>query len=96
MAGQDRIKLYPPVVPFRTGRLDVPGGHSIYYEQSGNRHGRPVVVVHGGPGGGSNPTMRRFHDPARYHIILFDQRGCGQSIPHASLDDNTTDRKSVV
>ena len=68
----------------------VSGGHEIYFEQNGNPLGQPVVVVHGGPGGGSNPTMRRFHDPSRYHIILFDQRGCGRSIPHASLDDNTT------
>ena len=90
MAGSERIKLYPPITPFRTGRFRVPGGHEIYFEQSGNPAGRPVVVVHGGPGGGSNPTMRRFHDPARYHIILFDQRGCGHSVPHASLTDNTT------
>ena len=90
MAGSERIKLYPPITPFRTGRFRVPGSHEIYYEQSGNPAGRPVVVVHGGPGGGSNPTMRRFHDPARYHIILFDQRGCGHSVPHASLTDNTT------
>ena len=90
MSGSERIKLYPPMTPFRTGRLRVPGGHEIYYEQSGNPSGRPALVVHGGPGGGSNPTMRRFHDPARYHIILFDQRGCGHSVPHASLTDNTT------
>ena len=90
MAGRDVLGLYPPIEPFRTGRLVVPGGHEIYYEQSGNPKGRPVVVVHGGPGGGSNSSMRRFHDPSRYHIILFDQRGCGRSIPHASLDDNTT------
>ena len=90
MAGREEYGLYPPIEPFRSGRLAVPGGHEIYYEQSGNPKGRPVIVVHGGPGGGSNGTMRRFHDPSRYHIILFDQRGCGRSIPHASLDDNTT------
>jgi proline iminopeptidase len=90
MAGREQLGLYPPIEPFRSGRLAVPGGHEIYYEQSGNPKGRPVIVVHGGPGGGSNGTMRRFHDPSRYHIILFDQRGCGRSIPHASLDDNTT------
>ena len=90
MAGRELLGLYAPIEPFRTGRLAVPGGHEIYYEQSGNPNGRPVVVVHGGPGGGSNGTMRRFHDPSRYHIILFDQRGCGRSVPHASLDDNTT------
>lgn len=85
-----RHTYYPPIEPFMTGRLDVAGGHSIYYEQSGNPAGRPVLIVHGGPGGGSNPTMRRFHDPSRYRIILFDQRGCGRSTPHASLENNTT------
>ncbi len=85
-----RHTYYPPIEPYMTGRLEVSGGHSIYFEQSGNPAGRPVLVVHGGPGGGSNPTMRRFHDPARYRIILFDQRGCGRSTPHASLEDNTT------
>ncbi len=86
----EKTVLFAPIEPFRSGRLDVPGGHQIYYEQSGNPAGKPVIVVHGGPGGGSNPTMRRFHDPSRYHIILFDQRGCGRSLPHASLDHNTT------
>ena len=90
MPGSERIGHYPPIEPFREGRLEVPGGHEIYFEQSGNPAGWPVLVVHGGPGGGSNPTMRRFHDPSRYHIILFDQRGCGRSIPHASLEKNTT------
>jgi proline iminopeptidase len=90
MAGRERYGLYPPIEPFREGRLQVSGGHEIYYEQCGNPAGLPVVIIHGGPGGGSNPTMRRFHDPSRYHIILFDQRGCGRSIPHASLEDNTT------
>ena len=90
MARRELLGLYPPIEPFRAGRLIVPGGHEIYYEQSGNPKGLPVIVIHGGPGGGSNATMRRFHDPSRYHIILFDQRGCGRSIPHASLDDNTT------
>jgi proline iminopeptidase len=90
MQGTERLGLYAPIEPFRCGRLDVPGGHQIYYEQSGNAAGQPVLVVHGGPGGGSNPTMRRFHDPSRYHIILFDQRGCGRSIPNANLEHNTT------
>ena len=89
MSASDRLKLYPPITPFRSGRLAVPGGHEIYFEQCGNPAGRPVLMVHGGPGGGSNPTMRRFHDPSRYHIVLFDQRGCGQSTPHASLENNT-------
>ncbi len=90
MSGPQLLGFYPPIEPFRSGRLAVPGGHQIYYEQCGNPKGRPVVVIHGGPGGGSNATMRRFHDPSRYHIILFDQRGCGRSLPHASIDDNTT------
>jgi proline iminopeptidase len=90
MADWDKSILYAPIEPFRSGRLEVSGGHQIYYEQCGNPSGKPVLVVHGGPGGGSNPTMRRFHDPARHHIILFDQRGCGRSLPNASLDNNTT------
>ena len=90
MSARERHGLYPPIEPFRDGRLRVSGGHQIYFEECGNRDGKPVLIVHGGPGGGSNPTMRRFHDPARYRIILFDQRGCGRSVPHASLQDNTT------
>ena len=85
-----RHVLYPRIEPYARGRLQVSGGHDLYYEQCGNPHGKPVVLVHGGPGGGSNPTMRRYHDPSRYRIILFDQRGCVRSTPHASLDDNTT------
>ncbi len=87
---RDRVGLYPPVEPYMQARMAVTGGHELYYEQSGNPNGIPVLVVHGGPGGGSNPTMRRCHDPARYRIILFDQRGCGRSTPHASLEHNTT------
>jgi len=82
--------LYPPLRPYKTGRLRVSDVHELYYEQSGNPKGKPVVFLHGGPGGGSNPSMRRFFDPARYRIVLFDQRGCGKSTPHASLEDNTT------
>ncbi len=82
--------LYPPLRPYKTGRLRVSAVHELYYEQSGNPKGKPVVFLHGGPGGGSNPSMRRFFDPARYRIVLFDQRGCGKSTPHASLEDNTT------
>jgi proline iminopeptidase len=85
----ERRSLYPPVEPHHSGHLDR-GGHSIYYEVSGNPQGKPVVFVHGGPGGGSSPNQRRYFDPQRYRIVLFDQRGCGQSRPHASLDDNTT------
>lgn len=90
MTSPERFGLYPPIEPYARGRLDVGDGHEIYYEESGNRAGQPVIVVHGGPGGGSNPTMRRFHDPARYRIILTDQRGCGRSLPNASLVANTT------
>jgi proline iminopeptidase len=64
--------------------------HSLYYEESGNPNGKPVVFLHGGPGGGTDGKQRRFFDPARYRIVLFDQRGCGKSEPHASLEDNTT------
>jgi len=82
--------LYPPLRAWRTGRLKVSARHEIYYEESGNPKGRPVVFLHGGPGGGTNPQMRRFFDPKRYRIVMFDQRGCGRSTPHASLDENTT------
>lgn len=85
-----RLTLYPPLEPYASGRLAVGDGHELYYEQCGNPDGQPVVVIHGGPGGGCNPTMRRVHDPLRYRIILFDQRGCGRSTPHASIDANTT------
>ncbi|WP_133485310.1 prolyl aminopeptidase [Aliiroseovarius marinus] len=83
-------RLYPPIDPFDRHMVDVGDGHKIYVEQSGNPDGIPVVVLHGGPGGGSSPAMRRFFNPRLYHIILFDQRGCGRSRPHASIDHNTT------
>ncbi|MEZ5892383.1 MAG: prolyl aminopeptidase [Parvularculaceae bacterium] len=82
--------LYPPIEPFDAGMLRVSGLHEIYYEVSGARNGKPVVVCHGGPGGGTTPSMRRYFDPERYRVILFDQRGCGKSRPHAELEDNTT------
>ena len=82
--------LYPEIEPFQTGRLKVSDVHEIYFEQSGNPEGKPAIFVHGGPGGGSNPAHRRYHDPSKYRIIVFDQRGCGQSTPYASLQDNTT------
>src|SRR5450755_1713715 len=82
--------LYPPIEPYKTGRLQVSPVHEIYYEESGNPSGKPVVFLHGGPGGGSDPKQRRFFDPERYRIVLFDQRGCGKSTPHASLVDNST------
>ncbi len=90
MTVRDRLDLYPPLAPFREYRLPVGGGHTLYVEECGNPNGLPVVILHGGPGGGSNPTMRRFHDPERYRIVLFDQRACGRSTPNASLDNNTT------
>lgn len=83
-------ELYPEIDPFDSGMLAVDDRHTLYYEQCGNPDGKPVVLLHGGPGGGSSPKMRRFHDPARYRIILFDQRGAGRSTPHADLVDNTT------
>ena len=82
--------LYPPVEPFDRQMLDVGDGHKIYVERSGNPDGLPVVVFHGGPGGGCSPAMRRYFNPKLYHIILFDQRGCGRSRPHASVEANTT------
>jgi proline iminopeptidase len=82
--------LYPDIEPFDSGFLPVSPLHTLYYEQSGNPHGKPVVFLHGGPGGGTTPKCRRFFDPALYRIVLFDQRGCGQSTPHAELSDNTT------
>jgi proline iminopeptidase len=85
-----RDSLYPSIRPYRTGRLRVSGVHELYFEESGNPKGKPVVFLHGGPGGGTDPKMRRFFNPRRYRIVLFDQRGCGKSTPHASLVDNTT------
>ncbi len=82
--------LYPPIEPFARQMLEVGDGHSVYVEQCGAPDGVPVVVLHGGPGGGTSPMMRRFFDPAHYRIILFDQRGCGRSRPHASVEANTT------
>jgi proline iminopeptidase len=81
---------YPPIEPYNTGRLKVSDLHEIYFEESGNPRGKPVVFLHGGPGGGSEPKQRRFFNPAKYRIILFDQRGCGKSTPYASLESNTT------
>lgn len=90
--GQDNTEklLFPPREPFAKHFLDVGDGHTIYVEQCGNPDGIPVIILHGGPGGGSSPAMRRFFDPARYHFILFDQRGCGRSKPHARIENNTT------
>jgi len=82
--------LYPEIEPFDSGMLKVSDLHTLYYEQSGNARGKPVVFVHGGPGGGTNPKCRCFFDPKVYRIVLFDQRGCGRSTPHAELAGNTT------
>jgi len=86
----ERLKLYPPLEPHLSGMLRVSDLHDIYYEVSGAVNGKPVIVCHGGPGGGSTPSMRRYFDPEKYKIILFDQRGCSRSTPHACLEDNTT------
>jgi proline iminopeptidase len=87
---EPRRAFYPEIQPYRTGYLRVSPEHVLYYEESGNPHGKPALFLHGGPGGGTSGKQRRFFDPARYRIVLFDQRGCGRSRPHASLTDNTT------
>ena len=81
---------YPDIAPFDQGRLRVDDLHEIYYEQYGNPRGKPALFVHGGPGGGTTPAQARFWDPNHYRIVLFDQRGCGKSTPHACLERNTT------
>jgi len=82
--------LYPDIEPFDSGFLNVDSRHRMYYEQCGNPQGKPVVILHGGPGAGCGAKIRRFHDPRAYRIILLDQRGAGRSTPHADLVDNTT------
>jgi proline iminopeptidase len=86
----ERHILYQAIEPYRTGRLRVSELHELYFEESGNPEGKPVVFLHGGPGAGSEPVDHRFFDPARYRIVLFDQRGCGRSTPFACLEENTT------
>ena len=85
----DMLKLFPAIEPFNTGYMER-GCHEIYYEQCGNPNGKPAVFLHGGPGGGGSTTVRRFFNPERYHIVIFDQRGCGRSKPHGCLEQNTT------
>lgn len=86
-----RNELFPEIEPFATGLLDLDGRHRMYWEQSGNPEGMPVVFLHGGPGAGSATAHRRFFDPLHYRIIVYDQRGCGRSRPRAEIRDNTTD-----
>ncbi|MDA8129684.1 MAG: prolyl aminopeptidase [Betaproteobacteria bacterium] len=83
-------RLHPPIAPYASGMLETTGDHRIYWETSGNPDGIPVLFVHGGPGSGTSPNQRRFFDPTRYRIVLFDQRGAGRSTPHGELADNTT------
>src|SRR5690606_4937943 len=87
---RDRLSAYPARELFNEGFLDTGDGHSLYFAECGNPNGVPALIVHGGPGGGCNPAMRRFHDPRHYRIILLDQRGCGRSLPNASIENNTT------
>lgn len=82
--------LYPPIDPYRKGILDTGDGHQVYWELCGNPQGKPAVFLHGGPGSGCTAVHRQLFDPRRYKVLLFDQRGCGRSLPHASLDNNTT------
>ena len=86
----ERRTLYPPIEPYASGMLDVGDGHSLYWERCGTPGAKPAVMLHGGPGAGCSPNHRRQFDPARYDVLLFDQRGCGRSTPHASLEANTT------
>jgi len=82
--------MYPPIEPYTHGMLETGDGHQVYWELCGNPKGKPAVFLHGGPGSGCAPVHRRLFDPARYKVMLFDQRGCGRSMPHASLEHNTT------
>jgi proline iminopeptidase len=86
----DMRTFYPEIEPYDHGMLDVGDGHRVYWELCGNPDGKPVVFLHGGPGGGCTPTQRQLFDPEKYRILLFDQRGCGRSTPYASLEANTT------
>jgi proline iminopeptidase len=87
--------MYPPIEPYRHGMLDVGHGNLLHWEECGNPEGKPALVLHGGPGSGATPGWRRYFDPARYRVVLFDQRNCGRSTPHAAdpatdLTTNTT------
>ncbi|MGH8811050.1 MAG: alpha/beta fold hydrolase, partial [Advenella sp.] len=82
--------MYPPIEPYQTGKLDTGDGHQVYWELCGNPQGKPAVFLHGGPGAGCGTHHRQLFNPQHYNILLFDQRGCGRSAPHASLENNTT------
>ena len=82
--------LYPPIEPYNEGKLKVSELHTIHYEESGNPSGKPVIFLHGGPGGGISPMYRQYFDPQKWRIVIFDQRGCGRSKPYAELKENTT------
>ncbi len=90
-AGEETAALFPPIEPYESGLLQVSDLHSIYWEVSGNEEGLPVIGLHGGPGAMCGPSMRRYFDPERFQIVLFDQRGAGRSRPHAEWRENTTD-----
>ena len=85
-----RTDLYPAIEPHASGRIELDGGHTMYWEECGKPDGVPVLFIHGGPGAGSTATHRRFFDPAHYRIVLLDQRGAGRSTPLAAVEDNTT------
>ena len=90
MPSNSLYTLYPEILPYHATWIDRPHGHKVYVELSGNPHGKPIIFLHGGPGGGTNPKQRQFFDPKHYQIILFDQRGCGQSKPLGEVNGNTT------
>jgi proline iminopeptidase len=87
----NRRDLFPPIEPYRTGHLRLDGHHTMYWEESGNRPGPPVLFLHGGPGAGATPAHRRFFDPSFWRIVIFDQRGSGRSTPLGAIDDNSPD-----
>ncbi|MGH8648644.1 MAG: alpha/beta fold hydrolase, partial [Burkholderiales bacterium] len=90
IAYRPRAELYPEIEPYSAGTLKLDGVHAMYWEQSGNPEGAPVLFLHGGPGAGASPAHRRFFDPAHYRIVIFDQRGAGRSTPLGELRENTT------